>query len=59
MKICGSEEEKFSEILLPSILCWHLMECLDTTLIPKTALLYGNYKFNFYRILSYYRYQLR
>jgi hypothetical protein len=46
MKICISEDEKFSEILLPSILWWRLMELLDTTLIPEAVLLYGNYKCN-------------
>ena len=51
MKICGSEEETFSEILLPSILWWRLMERMDTTLIPKSVLLYGNHKFNFQRML--------
>jgi hypothetical protein len=47
MKICGSEEEKFREILLPSTLWWGLMERLDTTLIPKAVLLCGNYKSKF------------
>jgi hypothetical protein len=46
MNICVSEDEKFSEIVLPSVLWWRLMERLDTTLIPKAVLLYGNYKFN-------------
>jgi hypothetical protein len=41
MKICGSEEEKFREILLPIILWWRLMERLDTTLTPKAVLLFG------------------